>query len=326
MDIQAGAAEWATIDPWWATTSDDPVANLENSQRYILDSDWLTETWADIEPWWDVYATEAETTYRTLQNTVATLTAHWKASDSHFDTDPLSEPWNQSTGNSGPFRITHEEDWSQLLAYLCRNSAGPFLEAVFGEAFATTPTRVRREVPFHAPDKMNRRIDILVEYPAKAISIEIKVGDEHYGKTPDTAALIERHDTRDWTHVLLLPEQKQSVLQATFGTAFDTKTDPPTIDTSRKPQIQVLYWQGIARALRRVLVTDAEPSSHWLSTAYLCVALIEQKLLGFDPVLGTAHSDTAAEGVPDLWALERSDISAQLAYFDSLETMLSSVE
>jgi len=323
MDIEAGITEWATIDLWWDATNDNPVANLDESQYYVLDPDWLTETWPDIEPWWESHATEAETTYRTLQRTVATLTDHWATSDSYFDTDPLAEPWNQSTGGSGPFRITHEEDWSQLLAYLCHSSAGPFLEAVFGEAFATTPTQVRREVPFHAPDATNRQIDILVEYPTTGISIEVKIGDENYGKTPATAALIERHNSRDWTHVLLLPEQKHPALTRTFGANLDTETDPPSIAVSGKPAISVLYWHEIAHALRRVLLQDAEPSAHWASAAYLCITLIEQKLLGFDPV---PPGDTAPDEVPPLWALDRKDISAQVAYLDSVQTKLPSSE
>jgi hypothetical protein len=322
MDVQAGATEWATIDPWWDTASDDPVANLDTAQSHILDPEWLTESWPDIEPWWEGHATETKTTYRRLQRTVATLTDRWATSDSRFDTDPLTEPWNRSAGGSGPFRLTHEEDWSQLLAYLCRNSAGPFLEGLFGGTFATTPTRVRREVPFHAPDAHNRRIDILVEYPTQGIAIEVKIEDEHFGKTPPTAALIERHNKRDWTHVLLLPERKLPALQATFGPTLDTESAPPIIDTEGNPNVTVHYWHEIARALRRVLLDDAEPSAHWASAAYLCITLIEQKLLGFDPV----QPDEATDEVPPLWALERRDIGAQVDYLDSLQATLPPAE
>jgi len=318
--MQVGADDWSTVDVWWSSARTDQVANLTNAQWHVLDEAWLTDAWADIEPWWDIHATEFETTYQELQAAVAALTAQWEASDSRFDRDPLAEPWQQSTGGGGPFRITHEEDWSQLLAYLCRHSAGPFISALFGADFDREPTGVRREVRFEAPAETNRRIDILVDYPAQALSIEVKTGDEHYEKTPETAALIERHDTRDWTHVLLLPEHKHAALSNTFGTALHAECDPPLIESSTGPPIAVYYWREIAQTLRRMLLTAREPSPHWAATAYLGIALIEQRLLGFDPVPAATTGNPSSAEVPALWPLQTQEISAQMSYLDTLQT------
>jgi hypothetical protein len=161
-------------------------------------------------------------------------------------------------------------------------------------------------------------VDILVEYAGTAVSIEVKTGDEHYGKTPHTAELVERHDDRDWSHVLLIQRSKHSQLQYTFGDELEQPIDErPVIRAGDSPEVTVQFWEDVSRVLRQLLIEGRESNSHWQASAYLFVTLIEQRLLGFHPVSDLRTAEAGTDGRvagTDLHQLAAVDPTAQIKY------------
>lgn len=223
------------------------------------------------------------------------------------------------TPQAGPLRITHEENWSQWLAHLIRSSTGPFVAELVDESFDAAPVRVRRERALHDEELHDRRVDVLVEFPYRGLTIEVKITDENYRKTPQTAYLTEKHHRGDldWTHLLLLPESKRPALAETFDTlAEDPERDRPTIrpTDSRTPEISVAYWRDVSRALRRTLASGREPGTHWEASTYLFATLVEQKLLGFRASPSLEALLNTPLGVADVERLQTMDVASQTEY------------
>lgn len=351
------ADDWPNIDDWWGSRTSthsvryapahlravEPTARTDDwesvdglsdgfetdheplftssSLRAVTDSP-MADAWSTVDPFWDGYAAEQLPELRQLQDLLTTVRDRWDTSPSTFDADPLTANWEPSSQFEGPLRSTvDEEDWSQWLAHLLRTSAGPFIAELFGLP-ERSPETVRREIVFSADD-VTRRIDILVEYPDAAASIEVKNGDTNYGKTPETARLVEREDRRDWTHVLLLQQSKEPRLQQTFGDSLVTnKAARPTIQSNVGPPVEVCYWQDISHALRRMLTEGCEPDSHWQASAYLFVTLIEQRILNLHSV-EVIDPETGIDGVSPAKDLHRLVAIEPERQIDYLQTLLA---
>ncbi|ELZ48850.1 hypothetical protein C464_05550 [Halorubrum coriense DSM 10284] len=113
----------------------------------------------------------------------------------------------------------------------------------------------------------------------------MKLGDENYRKTPETARLIERHyDDVGWNHALLLPKRQRGRLNAVVSPSIDEQADGTReIVWDESGPITVLYWQDVAAAVRAVLQRGDVVDDHWAANAYLFCAAVEQHIAGFQP-------------------------------------------
>lgn len=334
---------WGEIDNLWETFEGDHEIIFTGEQTRALDNHWKEAAWGEVDDFWDSYIQEQWTEIAELQVLLSSLDDVWSDGASSFNDDPLAANSRPEGRFEGPLRPSaDEEDWSQWLAHLLRTSNGAFVRDFLGSP-NRPPDSVRREVVFF-DEESNRRVDILVEYEETAVSIEVKKGDKHYGKTPHTAYLTERHDPRTWSHILLLQKDNLPWLRYSFdGRLDDTEEHNLTIRSEQYPDIEVRYWQDVSRSLRRILVNGGEPDSHWEASAYLFITLIEQRLLGFrsQPFPGpnpatnasnTVTGDTGSESgktadtpgseafasKTELLPLVTSDPAAQIEYLQSV--------
>jgi hypothetical protein len=312
---------WEQVDRFWEGFEADHELLLAETPIRSLAEDSTSDAWATVDEFWDSYAATQQADLRELQELMADLRDVWADGESRFDADPLSTNRRPESQYEGPLRTTiNEEDWSQWLAHLLRTSSGPFVSELLGMP-ARPPSSVRREVVFFG-DEVQRRVDILVESEDRGVSIEVKQGDEHYGKTPETAGLIEQHDRRDWSHVLLLQQNQLPRLERTFRDHLeDTEATHPTIRSDRSADIAVQFWRDVSRVLRRLLIDGREPDSHWEASAYLLITLIEQRVLGLHS-FSFVESRSAGLGSPapatDIHQFIIADPEEQIEYLHSI--------
>lgn len=276
--------------------------------------------WHTVDSWWKRFVREQESGLIELREQLDTLNQLWEQSLCTYDNDPLVGDWTETNPQDGPLRTTQEENWSQWLAHLLRDSTGDYCAELFGPAFDTRPTHVRCERAYHDEELHDRRVDIVGEFENRGVTIEVKIGDEHYEKTPQTAFLTEKHHQRklDWTHYLLLPRANADALRAAFGDLLTHADGRPLIaaDGPEEREITVVYWSEVATALRRTLLTDAEPSTHWAASAYLFTTLLEEQILGFYALPSLERYGTSSLGVSDIEQLQSIDPDDQIAYLD----------
>jgi len=278
--------------------------------------------WKDIDPWWERYVRDQESDLALLRDRLSTLNETWERSRCLFDDDPIVGGWTETSPQDGPLRANQEENWSQWLAHLLRDSRGEFGANLLGSLFDMSPTSVRCERAYHDEELHDRRVDILGEFNLRGVTIEVKIGDEHYEKTPQTAFLTEKHHQQNlnWTHYLLLPRSKTDALRASFGDRL-TDAEGEVIITAAEPkerEIKVVYWADVAKALRRTLLEDSERNSHWTASAYLFVTLVEQQILRFHALPSLPEYSTTSLGVSDVERLQSIDPDNQIEYFDEI--------
>ena len=319
--------DWAVrdiqqIDDWWDSyIQDQELALAEHSLPKELEDDWATEGIREMDIWWGSYTEVLQEELAELQDVFGEADRYWEENDSVFDADPLSDSW---ASRSGPLRANQEENWSHWLAHLIRSSAGDFVVELFGDEFDEDLRRVSREVHFHDEELHDRRADILVEFRNLGISIEVKKGDENYGKTAQTARLVEEkdHRRRNWKHLLLLPKHKSRRLKRSLGDTLvdDDKEGRPRIESDEHVDVGVIYWRDVSRALRRTLSSgekESESGENWESSAYTFISLIERNICDFysrsfleDRVRSLRVSDLSGIG-----SMKPDD---QLRYFESV--------
>ncbi|UPV72735.1 hypothetical protein M0R89_09255 [Halorussus limi] len=279
--------------------------------------------WDAIGPWWDDYVQEQERGLIELRELLEELNQTWKQSGSKFDEDPLIGDWSETSPQAGPLRTNQEENWSQWLAHLLRDSTGEFSAKLLDSHFDTAPTHVRCERAYHDEELHDRRVDILAEFGSQGVTIEVKIGDEHYEKTPQTAYLTEKHHQRnlDWTHYLLLPDSREDALQDAFSERLtDDENREPTITATvpEEREITVIYWSEVAQALRRTLLADIEHSTHWAASAYLFTTLIEEQILQLYALPSLEDYRTASISISDIERLQSINPDDQIQYLDAL--------
>lgn len=317
----AKAQSWSTVDPLWTAFEADQESLFTEVHIQELSDHSEGAAWETVDDFWNSYTEQQQDELLELQELMAHLDETWIDGASTFEDDPLTTNWRSESQYEGPLRTTiNEEDWSQWLAHLLRTSSGPFAQELLG-APSTHPTSVRREVVFYG-EGTQRRVDILVEYDDVGISIEVKQGDKHYRKTPETAGLVERNTQRDWSHVLLLQKDKLPRLQQTFGDDLTRPEDSrPLIQSDQSSDIDVRYWQDVSRVLRQVLIEGHEPDSHWEASAYLFITLIEQRILGlhsFSFVESITNANTDMTVAPDIHRLVVAEPKKQIDYLRTI--------
>ncbi|WP_331232253.1 hypothetical protein [Natronorarus salvus] len=283
-------------------------------------SQQLTD-WSVVDDWWELAGTHDTDTLADLHALLEEVNEQWRESPACFDRDPLCAAWR----DNGPLRTTQEENWSQWLAHLCHTAPTHFITRVFDIQVTENPARVRCEVPLSSDATHDRRVDVLIQYPDTGISIEVKIDDDHYAKTPETAGLIERHDRkRTWHHYLLLPATNHGQLQANTRTRLDTTTDARAVlrgSQSNEADVTVLYWRDISRALRQTLLSDASATPHWQATAYTLITIIETVLCQFatEPLLAS-HTSAETVGFGDQTQLRNTPLATQYDYLTNTHT------
>lgn len=297
---------WHGMEEWWRCDSELQIQDIEPN----------SDQWACFEPWWESYLTAQHEALSSVKSIFTEVQQQWEQSSSRFDNGPLSAEWTGNDPMEGPLWTRQEENWSQWLAHLIRTAPSSFTEDLFGVEYRIRPRFVEREQLLTHGDMINRFPDILVQYPKSGVSIEVKKGDKAYKKTIDTAELIEIHYPKDWSHLLLLPMRKKSVLRDTFDNAFADTEERPVIRTDRANDIHIVYWEDVSRIIRRVLQNEHEVDAHWEASAYVFATLIEEKIAKFVPQPAIEKATRTEDVVPGStgFLLTGSDIEAQLAY------------
>lgn len=280
--------QWDNTDDWWASHLSTNRSTLISDTSTTLDDRSVGDILTELDSWWRAYSDARQDDVEELLAAMNTADNMWASGPSQFDTDPLAANWQTAQGFTGPIRLGREEDWSYALAELFRSEEGVLISELLNITHEEGPDSVETEAHLPGSSETTRYEDILINLPEGGISIEVKVGDTSLQKTVETAGLVERHYSGDWTHVLLLPAYQHSQLQSTFGEALTEPADGPPIITetpfgNREIEVEVRNWQEISLALRVILQRSENLSPHWAASAYVICTLIEQRILGFTP-------------------------------------------
>lgn len=280
--------------------------------------------WSDIDPWWQQVSRGRTDDLEKIDELLEALDARWAASRCVFDTDPLAADWDGSGPQSGPLRTNQEENWSQWLAHLLDTAPEQFYALLLDESPSDAPTRVRCEVGYGSDSEHDRRADIIVEFPDHGVSIEVKIDDEGYSKTAETAALIEnRAPSLAWSHFLLLPRYKRERLASIMGDQYTEDDEEQLVlraSALDRGAVDVLFWEDVSFGLRRTLLSDEPGSPHWQASAYLFITHIEQQLCRFysQPTIQKRIQESVTLGVSDLAQLQSVDPERQRDYLTKL--------
>jgi|SRR4051794_14981290 hypothetical protein len=179
-----------------------------------------------------------------------------------------------------PLRLTREEDWSDWLAHLLETSpTGTFAGLLFrgsgNKAQSFAHPRAEREVVAGS-----RRADLVVHWQDGAMAhVEVKVGDQDFDKTFETARNIEsaNRDMRIVNYILLPPWSRPAWERCAAGHA------------SENIDVQAFDWMDVVIALRRALPEQILPWSVW---AWSFCGCIERLLLS----VGSQHVPATAPG------------------------------
>lgn len=195
---------------------------------------------------------------------VQRLAEHWDRALAEVGGDPGREDWTRFR----PLRLSREEDWSDWLAFLLQDPAGWFVaSALFPVAVdAEEVEEAQREVALGGGD---RRADLVLLWRGqRATHVEVKLWDQDFGKTGETAQLCEFHfsGVSEWKHYILVPETQREACAS-------------EVDEDR---IEIRTWSEVSRELRRALLGPR--SVQWRAFARAFCGAIEQRLIGC-PVL-----------------------------------------
>lgn len=274
---------WEEVGSWWQESivssrldSGTPSEMLSAKQR--------AELWSELDSWWSVYTETGHNKAKTIIELLAESNDEWEQSPGPFDADPLATDLTDVRASRGPLQPNGEVEWSNWLAKLLRPSTA-FVSALFDVTVSQAPSKVVREDRVSKEEGTFRRPDILIFHPDQGVSIEVKLDNENYRKTSETAALVEHHyNDREWTHSLLLPSQKQERLATiTKPPLKRTNDDRVLIEWDDPGSIDVLHWCDVTTAIRSVIRRNKLVDDHWAANAYLFCAVVEQQIMEFKP-------------------------------------------
>jgi hypothetical protein len=246
----------------------------------------MSESWDELDSWWTLYAETGHATAKKIADLLDCSNEEWQQSDGPFDVDPLAADLTLDRLSRGPLQPTNEVGWSRWLARLLRPSSELSTE-LFGVEADQHPDEVVREDQLAKVGKQasHRRPDVLMLYPDLGVSIEVKLGDENYKKTADTAKLTEYHyDDLEWTHHLLLPKSKIGRLESIVDPPV--RSDPGgelQVAWADPGPVSVIHWRDVTAAIRSLLRRNVIADPHWAANAYLFCAIAEQQLMNFQP-------------------------------------------
>lgn len=311
-----GPADWEDVDAWWAMSADSWVPAAGSDVLCVVDGEGLADDWAGLDVWWERFADTGHETAVELADVLEQLNTEWARADALFNTDPLAADLTRERVARGPLTPSGEVAWSRWLARLLRTSPALVTE-LFGVSVEDAPADVLREDQLAKPEGGFRRPDILVCHADRGVSIEVKLGDENYEKTAETAALVEaEYDELAWTHTLLLPKHKHGRLEAVVGPRIEHQSDGhQQISWDDPGPVDVVYWRDVSAALRSVLRRGDGPDEHWAANAYLFCAVVEQQLLEFQPQPVVEQLATPADVVDAIRPIQVADtLEEQLTY------------
>jgi hypothetical protein len=272
---------WSELDPWWrASTDSEPHVRAAASSRTLF-VEQLVDAWADLDSWWNAYTEIGHETAINIRELLKESNEAWRQSPAPFDTDPLAAA---VTDDEGPLLPSTEEGWSDWLAKVLRPSPGLVAE-LFDVAVDGAPDDVLREDQLAKDDGGSRRPDLLLFHADRGISIEVKLGDENYEKTEETARLAEHeYDDHEWQHTLLLPERKRDRLRQLVAPSVSPRHDGLLqVEWDDPGPIAVFFWHDVTAVIRTLLRRGDAVNDHWAANAYLFCAAVEQQILGFQP-------------------------------------------
>lgn len=307
---------WDEVDSWWQAYTDTSLFVRDEASARVLSTEQQTGPWDELDPWWDIYTEVGHDKANQIAELFGKSNDEWAQSPGPFDTDPLAADLTGRQISRGPVQPNGEVEWSRWLAQLLRPSAALVTE-LFDVAVSEAPSGVVREEQLSKEEGTFRRPDILVFHSERGISIEVKLGDENYRKTSETAALVERHYAdRQWTHTLLLPNRKQERLAATVEPPLDQNSgNRLMIEWDDPGSIGVLYWRDVTAAIRSILRRGKVVDDHWAANAYLFCAVAEQQIMGFQPQPVVEQLIASADVVNTLRPIMLADtLDKQLRY------------
>lgn len=284
MSTEVEPNDWACLDQWWAAyTQTQSIARSPALVR-VISQEQLTDCWDELDPWWDRYSETGYGTAVRISDLLEQSNEKWENSSAPFDTDPLAADLSGERFLRGPLRPNSEVEWSQWLAQLMRPSVALTSE-LFGISVDHSPDKVIRETQLTKQDGSFRRPDILLCHADQGISIEVKLNDENYTKTAETARLVERHyNDLEWTHVLLLPKRKKERLNSLLKPSLNLQgNDRLQVEWENPGPVDVRYWCDVTTAIRSLLQRGMVVDDHWAANAYLFCTVAEQQIMNFQP-------------------------------------------
>lgn len=317
VSVEIGPDDWAALDPWWsahtqawpATRRADTVSTLDparvadcwseldswsrayaDSESHVygaassrtLFDEQLVDAWTDLDSWWNAYTEIGHEMAVDIRELLRESNEAWRQSPAPFDADPLAAAL---THDEGPLLPSTEEGWSDWLAKVLRPSA-PLVAELFDVPVDGAPDNILREDQLTKDDGGFRRPDLLLFLDDCGTSIEVKLGDEHYEKTEETARLAEReYDDHEWHHTLLLPERKRDRLSTIVAPAVSSRHDGRLqVEWDDPGPITVVFWRDVTAAIRRLLRRGDAVNDQWAANAYLFCAAVEQQIMNFQPM------------------------------------------
>lgn len=281
LDAPGVANCWNELNSWWEAYIDSVASVSSAAPTCALPTEQLADSWEALDPWWEEYIETGHETAVEIADLLERSNEKWRQSAAPFATDPLASPL---TNDQGPLLPSNEEGWSDWLARLLRPAAA-LVSELFDVEVDTPPKEVIREDHLAKQEGGSRRPDVLVLYTRGGISIEVKIDDPHYGKTKETAGLIERDYPRhEWTHTLLLPKRHIEKLRSNVELPVRAVSDEGhQIEWENPGPVSVIYWGDVAAAIRTLLRRGEVVNDHWAANAYLFCAAVEQRILKYQP-------------------------------------------
>jgi hypothetical protein len=272
---------WSELDSWWRAYADavPHVRAAASSRTHFVQQ--LGDAWTDLDSWWTAYTEIGHDRAVDLRELLHESNDAWRQSPSLFDSDPLAAA---VTDDEGPPLPSTEEGWSDWLAKVLRPSAALVAE-LFDVPVDGAPDTIVREDQLTKEDGGYRRPDLLLFHANRGISIEVKLGDEHYAKTEETARLAEReYDDHEWHHVLLLPGRKRERLGTIVAPTVSSQHDGRLqVEWDDPGPITVVFWRDVTAAIRTLLLRGDAVDDHWAANAYLFCAAVEQQIMRYQP-------------------------------------------
>ncbi len=220
--------------------------------------------WSELGQWVGL----AERSARERIEGLPELVRDWDRRLAWLAADAASRDWSDFR----PLRLEREEHWSDWLYELLRSSrAGVLAHRLFGqpgerpEQFVMP--RVTREVTVMHGE---RRADLLIEWQRGGgyAHVEVKVGDESFLKTFETALGLRAGRPGVWRDFILLPEE-----------SVETWREVVEKRRGAGPAIAAVTWSDVALSIRRSLWIRAEDSI-WSAWAVALLGAIESRLIG----------------------------------------------
>lgn len=319
LDSVKVASDWDDIGTWWECYSNGQEVIQDRKSISIRSEQRLPGYWTEFDSWWNLYTDIGRETARKVAELIKRSNKVWANSEGPFDEDPLSSNIDPIGIQRGPLHPHVEEDWSQWLAQLLSTSE-ELVSALLGVEGTEVPKRVIREAHLPKTGGNFRRADILVILPNEAVSIEVKLSDEGFGKTEETARLVERHYGHlDWTHVLLLPMRQRDSLDDKIEPDLKEVDGQLQIDWDNPGPIDVVYWRDVTSVVRSLLLNGDVVDSLWAANAYLFCAVVEQRVMKFQS-LSAIDRSLSTESVPNaIQPIVIADtLEQQLSYLQSV--------